>query len=279
MRLLALFTAACTLFYTAHATAEADPIPQPYLNALPNQAAGPLQLLKRQSCPSGYSACSALGASGTCCPSGTVCARDQNGNVACCPNNAVCTGAISGTASRSTGTSSTTPFVLGGSTTQTSAPTITASATLAAGYSTLSNALFPFLVIPTTYANSQQCLNAYSSCQSASTACFNSLAGQVGVTISGVGSLGVTQAAVTGTVAQSAASICSSLSAQGCYNIQSTICSGFGSGTGSGISTVTTGFVQANLGPAAKARCTGAMYTAAAAVAVAGAGVAGMAMA
>lgn len=98
------------------------------------------------------------------------------------------------------------------------------------------------------------------------------------MTVSGLGTQGVTQAAATGSVpVESASSICSSLSQSGCYGIQSSICSQFGSGTAAATVTQTTGFVQANVGALAAPRCTGAFYTAAAA-AVAGAGIAGVMM-
>jgi len=274
MRALALLTAISAVCTTVYSTAEAEPDARAYLKAIPGRSANPLLLLKRQSCPSDHTSCSSLGDAGACCPNGTNCARDQNGNIACCPQSAVCTGVISGTAPTTTGSSSTTGFVLGGSTTQ-SSPSPTSAATLPAGYSTVPNQYYPFVLIPTSYANSQQCQSAYSTCQSASTACFNSLAGQNGVTISGVGTQGVTQAGVTGTLATSASSICSSLYQQGCYGLQSTVCNQFGSGTGG--ATQTTGFVQVNGGQAAVARCTGAFYTAAAA-AMAGAGMARIAM-
>lgn len=248
MRSVALLNTFLALTWTIQAE-------QPYLNAFtPKENL----LVKRQGCASGYTACNALGAPGSCCPNNTVCSRDQNGNIACCPTNAVCTGVISGTAPRS----STTQPALGGAS--------TSGAGSQGTYSTLQNVPYPFIHIPTTYANQQQCLNAYSACQSASTACFNSLAGGNGVTVSGVGSYGVTQAGATATLAvQSASQICSSLSVTGCYGIQSSQCAQFGTAG----STATTGFVQANAGPAATARCPGAFYTAAAA-AFAGAGVA-----
>lgn len=253
MRSLALFNTILALSWTIQAE-------QPYIEALSPKGNS---LIKRQGCASGYAACSALGASGICCPNDTVCARDQNGNVACCPTNAVCTGVISGTLRGS----STTPFVLGGSSTTTGGSQMTS-------YPTLSNVPYPFIHIPTSYANAQSCLNAFTACQSASTACFNSLAGINGVTVSGIGSLGVTQAGATATLgAQSASTICSSLSQSGCYGIQSAQCSQFGTAG----STQTTGFVQANAGPAATARCSGALYTAAAA-AFAGAGMANLVM-
>lgn len=272
MRALALLWALSALFHPSYSAPDpqAEPEAAPYQNIHRERSWSPL-LLKRQSCPSGYGSCSNLGDSSACCPNDTNCARDSAGQIACCAVGASCTGSLG------SGSASSTPFVLGGttSTTQSAAASITSQATLASGYSTVPNQYYPFILIPSTYANSQSCLQAYTSCQSASTACFNSLNGQNGVTISGIGTQGLTQPGVTGTIAVGASSICSSLSQQGCYGLQSTQCSQFGSGG----ATVTTGFVAAGNGayPAA-ARCTGAMYTAAAA-AMAGAGIARMAMA
>lgn len=264
MRALALLTTTFALYRAAYCSPEPDAKAEPYLNTSPQQLGGPLQLFKRQGCPTNYNACNSLGDAGACCPSDTVCARDQNGNVACCPINASCTGVIGGTATGTSAATATSPFVLGGTTTTSvSSPITTSQATLGPGYSTVPNQYYPFIAIPTTYANAQQCLSAYTACQSASTACFNSLAGQAGVTVSGIGSQGVTQTAGVGSNPQSAASICSSLSAQGCFAISTQVCSNFG--------TVTS---QAG-GPVPVARCTGVFYTAAAA---AFAGVAGLAL-
>jgi len=253
MRALALLTTISTLYSTACSLANAELETQPYRSPLSGRSPNPLFLLKRQSCPSDTTSCSSTGEAGACCPNDTTCALDSNGNIACCPTDAVCTGVIGATATASQASPS---------------PTVTA------GYSTVPNQYYPFVLIPTTYANSQQCLSAYSTCQSDSTACFSSLGGQYGVTVTGIGTLGITQAGVTATLASGASSICSSLYQQGCYGLQSTACNQFGSGTG--VATQTASFVQINQGHAAAARCTGAFYTAAAVVA--GAGVAGMRM-
>lgn len=271
MRALALLCTLFALLRPSYSTPEPEPEPVAYLDTHRDRSSSPL-LVKRQSCPSDHTSCSNLGDAGACCPNDTVCARDSSGQIACCPIGASCVGSLGSSPS------STTPFVLGGTTTttQSAPPSATSQATLASGYSTVPNQYYPFILIPSTYANSQSCLDAYTSCQSASTACFNSLNGQNGVTISGVGTQGLTQPGVTGTIAAGASSICSSLSEEGCYGLQSTQCSQFGSAG----ATVTTGFVGAagNAAYPAVARCTGAMYTAAAA-AMAGAGIARMAIA
>lgn len=263
MRALALLSTTFALLHTSHSTADLNLEARQYLD----QHSSPL-LVKRQSCPSDHTSCSSLGDAAACCPNNTQCARDQAGQIACCPIGAKCVGVLGTTLA--SGASSTTPFVLGGTT------TTSAQATFTQGYSTVPNAYYPFILIPTSYSNSQLCLNAYTACQSASTACFNSLNGQNGVTISGIGTQGLTQPGITGTIAAGASSICSSLSQEGCYGIQSTQCSQFGSAG----ATATTGFVgvAGNGAHPAVARCTGAMYTAAAA-AMAGAGIARLAMA
>ncbi|KAL2400174.1 hypothetical protein ABEF93_006022 [Exophiala dermatitidis] len=235
-------------------------------------------LVKRQSCSSGLSSCSNLGVDSVCCPSGTNCALDEAGHVACCPSNAVCTGTIAGTITGSatgsssaaaTGTSTSNGgIVLGGTTSSSTASSagITSMTTGASGGgSTVPSNFYPFIYIPTSYANADLCTSAYSSCQSASTSCFVSLAGVNGVTISGIGGGGITVQGATGTVMSSASSICSSLSSVGCYNLQQSQCSVFGSGSGgsaTSAATATTGFVQVgNEGPRHTA-CPGMLYAA-----------------
>jgi len=222
-------------------------------------------LVKRQSCPSGYNVCSSLGASDVCCPSDTTCALDQANHVACCPLGAVCTGTIGGTL---TGSATTSGFVLGGTTTlsTTTSTTNFATPSLTLTGSTVPNQFFPFVYIPTTYANAALCTSAYSNCQAESTACFNSLAGVNGVTISGLGG-GITQVGNTGTILSSASSICSSLSMQACYGLQTTQCSAFPSATGVGGATVTvtasdSAFVQAAAAGPRQAACPGMVYAA-----------------
>ena len=272
MRSIALLF--CTgLFRVAYAIAHGyNPYSDP-LFGLSNDAL----LVKRQNnCQSGYNSCGSLGENDACCPQDTSCALDQAGNIACCPSGAVCTGTIHGTrtgsATSASGTASGTSsggFVLGGTTATTttssasqitSAPTTTTG--LAGGGSTVPNAFFPFVYIPTSYANAALCTTAFSSCQAASTSCYASLAGQNGVTVSGFGG-GTTVQGATGTILSSASSICSSLSAEGCYNLQESQCSQFGTGGGqTGTATTTTGFVQVgNYGPRQTA-CPGMLYAA-----------------
>ncbi|KAI9738641.1 MAG: hypothetical protein M1834_008146 [Cirrosporium novae-zelandiae] len=200
------------------------------------------ELLKRATCPTGYNSCSNMGNANACCTTTATCTLDENSNVACCPTRAACTGTINYVSA-----STTSGLVLGGTTTTTTTSSTsgfafgstTATATVAA--STITNPYFPWVYIPTTYPNAAECTSAYSSCQTEYSSCTSSLATMgYAVTISAAGG-GVTQAA-TGTAA--AISICSSLSAKGCYGLRETQCDAFGTATGN----------------AAPARCTGAMY-------------------
>jgi len=231
-------------------------------------------LVKRQNCQSGYNSCSDLGADSVCCASGTNCALDDAGHVACCPDNAVCTGTIAGTITGTVTTSSTSSggFVLGGTTTSSTTSTTTSAGItslttgVSGGGSTVPNNFYPFIYIPTSYANADLCTSAYSSCQTASTSCFVSLAGANGVTVSGLGG-GTTVQGASGTIASSASSICSSLSSEGCYGLQETQCSVFGSGS-AGTATTTTGFVQVGNDGSRPTDCFGMVYAAGAGAAL-----------
>ena len=190
-------------------------------------------LQKRQSsCPAGTNACTNLGQPDACCSTDTVCSADAANNVACCPTGAACTGSLVGEtgAATSTGTGTETSagaFVFG-STTATDSPTTTTTsqATITGGGSTVANAYFPFVYIPTSYSNAAQCTSYYSSCQSEYASCTASLGGNVnGVTVSG-GGAGITVQGATATAA--ASSICSSLSSKACYGLQLPDCSAFG---------------------------------------------------
>jgi hypothetical protein len=122
------------------------------------------------------------------------------------------------------------------------------------------NNYYPFVYIPTSYANAQLCATAYSQCQAESTACLASLAGVNGVTVSGVG-FGLTVQGSTGTILSQASSICSSLSQSACYGLQESQCSSFGGS----ISSDVTGGLSTNAGPRPTA-CPGMVYAAGAGV-------------
>jgi len=201
----------------------------------------PLELLKRQNgCASGYSACNNINQPGLCCRLDQVCSADAAGHPACCPQGAACTGTINpvNTGGFATGTfTSSSPFVTASTTGTgtTGSSFIQASTTPnAQPRSTVSNQFYPFAFIPTTYTNAAACSSAYTSCQSDAASCTAALAsGQNGVTISAPNG-GVTITAVPSLGAESASSICSSLSSQACYNLNVQACARFGDGPGSG---------------------------------------------
>lgn len=235
---IATLSSAFALLAAVHATQnEYSPFFSPYSNNSPRAL-----LMKRQSCPTNYNSCSSLGSGTTCCPSDTNCVRDQAGNIACCPFSASCTGSIEGTATGSLTTSNTTPFVLGG-TTATSTPVIaTTPAGVAGGGSTVPNAIYPFVYIPTTYENAALCSSYWTSCQAQSSSCLASLDGGAnGVTVAGITSV---QGASTTLPSASAASICSVLSTSACYGLQESQCSSFGTGTAGLTTTAGGGIIQ-----------------------------------
>ncbi|RMD40275.1 hypothetical protein DV735_g4852, partial [Chaetothyriales sp. CBS 134920] len=238
----------------------------PFSDALLARSDDELRLVQRQdACQTGYNPCD--GSTGACCPDGSNCTRDAAGNVACCPTGALCTGIITVTGSSlSLATTTTTSGVIVSSTPTSGESTITtafSSAVLptsgvAGGGSTVPNAFYPFVYIPTSYANANLCLSAYSYCQYQSTACAESLGGS-GVTVSNAGGGGITiQGAGSATLNPiSASSICSSLSSAACYGLTSAQCGTPTTGT-DGLSTTATFF---NEGPRQTA-CPGAIYAA-----------------
>ena len=235
----------------------------PFLEPFTSNDYRPLLLLKRQSCLAGYTSCSSLGASQACCQPNTNCQLDQKGNVACCPINAACTGIIAGTGVVPGTTSTGGGIILGGSTTTTSNSLTTTSTSTTAnpltttpsigGGSTVPNAYYPFVYIPTTYANAADCSSAWSSCQAESTSCFNSLGGAPinGVTISG-GNGGITVQGATATLAQ-ASSVCNALSSAACYGLQPQSCNRYGTAP----ATTNNGFVVGSANAASPPMATG----------------------
>lgn len=208
----------------------------PFINPFANADSRPL-IVKRQSCPYGYNSCSAFGYSNACCPVNTNCALDDAGHIACCPFNAACTGTVGAATGSAISTSS--GYVLGGSTTTTSAAAfITPSSGIAGGGSTVPNAPFPFVYIPTSFADRTLCSSYWTSCQIESASCFQSLASAARVTVSGPG--------VTSPGSAAASSICSELSALACYNLDSaTTCDRFPPAAGvTTTATTTNPFVQ-----------------------------------
>lgn len=181
-----------------------------------------LDLFRRDdNCGSGVS-CAAMGDKASCCKSKTRCAVDMAGHVACCPDNAQCTGSIGAGAAIATATSIDT------------SPTDSAASAIITGSSgsIVPNAYFPFPYLPTTYPNAAVCSSSFSSCQTEFTKCTSQLiAGDNGLTISGIGPGITREAALPST---SAASICSSLSTKACYNLQLSNCPMYGTAGGGG---------------------------------------------
>jgi hypothetical protein len=222
----------------------------PFINPLTNVDSRPL-IVKRQSCPSSYNSCSTFGYSNACCPVNTNCALDAAGHIACCPFNAACTGTVGAATGAATSTSP--GFVLGGSTTTTTsaATFITPASGIAGGGSTIPNAPFPFVYIPTSFANRALCSSYWTSCQIESTSCYSSLAGVTGITIAGPG---ITSPGPTG-----ASSICSDLSALACYGLDSaTTCDRFPPAAGATTTATTTNpFIQTTAAGGGGSRATG----------------------
>ncbi|RMZ90135.1 hypothetical protein DV736_g2640, partial [Chaetothyriales sp. CBS 134916] len=207
----------------------------PFSDPLLARSDDELLLARRQDgCKSGYKSCAADGSTTACCPDGSNCTHDTAGNVACCPTGALCTGVISSTTSgTSLSLSTTTSGVVVSSsptgvestiTTAFSSPAQLPTSGVQGGGSTVPNTFFPFVYIPTSYADGDLCLSAYSYCQSQSTACAESLAGS-GVTVSGNGGGGITIQGASATTLNpvSASSICSSLSGSAVSSVPSTV--------------------------------------------------------
>lgn len=188
-----------------------------------------LQILRRSdnNCPAGYNPCTSLGNSGVCCIEGTNCSRDEANNIACCPTGASCTGSLTAPPTGPTETGSSFAFPQGASATTTSAgatPLITGP--------TIEGA-YPFIDIPTSFANPATCSSYFSLCQSEYTQCTVALMGRYGVTVGGPGA-GTTVQAVT--AASQAPSICSSLSVRACHGLELGYCATLETGTAHGAS-------------------------------------------
>lgn len=196
------------------------------------------ELLKRDVCANSYYQCS--NAPSVCCPRTAICSADRNNVVGCCPQGITCTGTL-GAIATGTGTATTTnPFVTA---TTTSGPFVQVTESAGAA-STVSNAFYPFPYIATTYTNAAACSSAYTRCQSDAASCTNALMGGAqGVTISAPNG-GATITAVPSIGAQSASSICSSLSQQACYGLQVEACRAF-DGSGNAAPTRCGGYIGA----------------------------------
>ena len=194
------------------------------------------ELFRRQSsCQVGYNGCTNLGQPTACCTTTAICTTDTNNDVACCPTGATCTGTLGAAAS-------TTGSLLGGGATTTGNSLFPAT-TAGSGFveSTVANQYFPFLYIPTTFANAEVCSSYYTSCQTEYSSCLTSLGGAAVNPITSAATVIQLTGRQVATATGSAASVCSSLYSQGCYNLQEGYCAslsqsaGAGAATGSGI--------------------------------------------
>lgn len=209
------------LAFSMAVSSEYSPFYEPYLGETSRSYNGfVLDVFRRDdNCGSGLS-CEAMGDKASCCKSKTRCAVDMAGHVACCPDNAQCTGTIGGGAATAMATS------IGSSPT---GPAASAAITAGSGR-IVSNGFYPFPYLPTTYPNAAVCSSSFSSCQTEFSKCTsNLLAGDNGLTISGIGPGITREAALPST---SAASVCSSLSTKACYNLQLTNCPMYGTAAG-----------------------------------------------
>jgi hypothetical protein len=199
-------------------------------------------LLKRDgtNCASGYAVCNNIARPDICCRTNELCTADKSGNAACCPLGAACTGTIGVTVgltssipvSSTTGSSTAvfaTPTTTGATSFVQSSNAVSGGAT-----ATVSNQFYPFPIISTTYTAAAACSSAYTRCQSDVASCTAALAnGQNGVTVSAPNG-GMTLAPIASLGAQSAQSICQSLSSQACSGLKVEACSSFGPGNGNG---------------------------------------------
>ncbi|PGG99380.1 hypothetical protein AJ80_09376 [Polytolypa hystricis UAMH7299] len=217
------------LFLPATIAVDSSPFYAPFLERS-NPALDPrdvAQLDKReQSCPDRFGSCALLGSEDACCQEDTICSRDDANNMACCPKGASCTGVLTRSGDGPTNTnadptSSGFMFPQPGSSTITPGPRITGS--------TVENAPFPFVYIPTTFPNPEQCVSYYSACESQYSACQSSLGGVNGVTVNGGNGDGITVEGARPT--GDAHSICFSLSQKACYGLQEAYCPHFTDGS------------------------------------------------
>jgi hypothetical protein len=230
-----------------------------------------LELRKRASnCPKDYVSCGYANAPGFCCKNNAVCAVDVVGHAVCCPSGAACTGTVGGTGFATgggvvvaTGTDTATPTTTAGLASTTNAnggivvvngggSGITTNAGSAATVSVLPNALYPFKVIPTTYANAGACSAAWSGCQTDMARCTSYLGGGLGnggVTISAPNY--VSLQATTTFAMPTASSICMSLSLQACSGLQVSACAVYGTANAAAPGMAGCGYYGAGMGAAA----------------------------
>lgn len=210
-------------------SAETIPFHEPVAASEQKRAFEVLQALNKRvanNCPGGYNPCSNLNNLNVCCRTDAHCARDGANNIACCPNGASCTGSLAA----ATGTTSSFMFPQTATATATGDATSTTNGISITG-STM-NGAYPFVHVPTTFADAATCSAYYSRCQSDYTQCTSSLGnnGQYAVTVAGNNGAGVT---VQGGEATPVVSACSNLRLQACHGLNLGYCDdAYGSGGG-----------------------------------------------
>ncbi|KAL4933935.1 uncharacterized protein BDV17DRAFT_286740 [Aspergillus undulatus] len=166
-----------------------------------------LQLLRKRdgNCPGGYNACGDLDNPDICCRSGSRCTSDEANHIACCPTGASCTGTI-GAGSTSGNFDSPTPT--GNDDAQVTGSTI--------------DGAYPFVAVPSTFSDADQCSSYYDRCESDYTSCVTYFGGW-GVTVTG-GGADFTQGG------GAARETCSSLSQSACHGLSLGDCGNYEGG-------------------------------------------------
>ncbi|KAI0391615.1 hypothetical protein F5Y17DRAFT_439793 [Xylariaceae sp. FL0594] len=155
-----------------------------------------LRMREESWCPTNYYSCDDQGEQfiGACCQNDQKCALDAHQSAACCPAEATCTGV---------------------------AP---AKPTMTPTY--VSNAYFPFPIVPTSFANPADCSSYLSDCHKNYDACVSGLAGGragYGVTIEVPGATTVAQVQ-TSLPSATVTEVCSTLSLQACHGLSGGAC-------------------------------------------------------
>ncbi|KAL3484973.1 hypothetical protein BJX62DRAFT_45239 [Aspergillus germanicus] len=170
-----------------------------------------LDLFKRDgNCPGGYDPCDDTG---VCCRTNARCTSDEADHVACCPSGASCTGTLSGPSSggfQYPSTSDATP-------TGDDGPEVTGS--------TMSGA-YPFVYVPTSFSDADQCSSYYDRCQTDYTQCVGYMGGGYGVTVTG-GGADFTQTGGSGYAEET----CSSLRQSACHGLNLGVCGNYEGGS------------------------------------------------
>ncbi|KAL4874334.1 hypothetical protein BJY04DRAFT_204043 [Aspergillus karnatakaensis] len=216
-------TAAFLIPSTLSHSVSLDPLPFDHpITASPDsnrRAYEALQELNKRDgdCPLGYDACNNLDNPGICCRADSVCTSDEANHIACCPSSASCTGTLSGSSSGGFQFPTATPTSDDDDDDDEPSHTLTGS--------TLDGA-YPFLVVPTTFSDADQCSSYYDRCEEDYTKCITHMGGGYGVTVTGGGADFTQAGGGSGAVAT-----CSSLSREACHGLNLGVCGNYEGGT------------------------------------------------